>query len=235
MSYKTNLKLIKRHSIGGPMIIDPDEIHPDTNTIEPVTVTGINPNRFNITDSGKIYIQGLNWARNDMMQKYGLTDEEFASLARTAVNIANTESNFGDSERYWFKAQVPDEFIYAGKLLSGDDTALSKGLTQIKYQDDIKKYPELKRRYNGLTEYQIATRPALAARATLEKLLFNDELLGNKTYHYSDGSEMPQEVARYIMWNAGKLTDRKNAPLHKAEKGSFSAKARSHMNQRLFK
>lgn len=53
-----------------------------------VTVTAINPNRPGISNSGKKFIQGVNEKRNQYMQDYGMSDSEFADLAKSAVNIA---------------------------------------------------------------------------------------------------------------------------------------------------
>ena len=44
-----------------------------------------------------------------------MTDKEFSDMAAMAVNIANHESNFGNSKRYKLKRYTPDFIIGLGK------------------------------------------------------------------------------------------------------------------------
>lgn len=233
---------------------------PESTVIEPISVTGINPNAYDITPAGKNYIRALNQDRNYFMQKYGLSDEEYADYAKTAVNIARTESNFGDSPRLTLKNLTPDAVLKASKvfnaglesdsylkfahpvfgpfiagLRANPDTSLSRGFTQIKYESDIKN-PKLRRMYNdlGVNDDNLQNDVRAMARGTVGRLIFNDQALETPRT-FTDGSVIPQEVARYMYWNAGRLTSGKNAPLHQAEPESFSSKARVYMNNRLIK
>lgn len=66
-------------------------------------------------------------------------------------------------------------------------------MTQIKYETDLQKYPDLVRTYNkyGIDNNTIAKDPTKAAEATILRLLHGP----NTPYHYSDNTEIPKATA----------------------------------------
>lgn len=145
--------------------------------------------------------------RNDIMQKYNLTDKEYADLAKQAYNIAGVESTHGNGISYNIRKLIPDELMHlAKKLHRGKDSPNSRGLSQIKfYENDPlnKKYEQY-----GITEENTKGSPYNQGRATVIKFAhINDHL---KDYHWKDGTPISDEDARTIIWNRGHLTDYKN-------------------------
>lgn len=204
-----------------------------------VTVTAINPNRPGISTSGKKFIQGVNEKRNQYMQDYGMSDSEFADLAKSAVNIAQQESSMGTGKRYLMKRLAGPGLVrlakittnlYNGEELSPQNLAVSRGLTQIKYSEDVKD-PELKALYDkdGITSANIASSPQKSAHATLARLYHNDKKM-QPIYRWNDGSPMDKDTARALYWNFGQLTDYGNpspaaigSPWHQGEQSTYRA------------
>lgn len=230
-----------------------------------ITVTAINPNDKNLGEDGKNFIRGLNNNRNHFMQKYGITDQEYADAAALAVNLAQRESGLGSGLSYNVRRFVPDSLLHIGKSIvrrepkvgaaknllrfalnpiEGTMTALSKytdgqtgelsrGLTQIKYQQDIKN-PELKELYDSerITEENLTTDPEAMAKATITRLQFNKKSLKPK-YHYTDKTEIPSDVVQAIYWNRGKLTDYLNPNITDLNAGGATGYARRFVNQKV--
>lgn len=158
------------------------------------------------------------------MEEYGMTDEEYAELLKAAVNLASVETNLGNNKRYWTKgivgpgamtlAKIAKSVWNDGKALEGDygevptgnDLALSRGLTQIKYESDIKN-PELKALYDkdGIT-FENLDLPEKSALATLARLKFNDKFINPKT-RWAGGKQMDEESRRQLYWKFGRLND----------------------------
>ena len=230
-----------------------------------VTVTAINPNREGLSEEGRQFIIGLNNNRNHFMQKYGMSDQEYADQATLAVNLAQRESGLGSGKSYNMRKFIPDSILHIGKgivrqnpdlgtkgnvlnflanpavvtgtavskYMAGQTGELSRGMTQIKYQDDVKN-PELRRIYEeeGITDENLQTDPEAMARATISRLQFNKKSLQPK-YHYTDGEEIPSDVAQAIYWNRGKLTDRKNPNITDLDAGGATGYARRFVNQKI--
>lgn len=202
--------------------------------IDPAVVTHLDSRRF--TGNAKRFVDAVNSRRNYYMQKHGMSDLEFSNMAATAVNIANHESKFGDSKRYKLKHYTPDALIGLGKLLTqGYVNAPSRGYTQIKYQDDITN-PELKAIYQseGVTDSNMQYSPEKMAHATLGRLHYIQGQM-KPVYHYSDGTVMQPEVAQYMYWNAGRLTDGANKNISDLEADGYTGRARRFYNNRVIK
>lgn len=221
--WKNGGKLIPKHQPGGQMLPE-------------VTVTAINPK---VADSkeGHDFIMALNNNRNYLMKKYNLTDNQYADLSRFAVNIASKESGLGSGILYNMKKHTPDSMLALGKIvLRGDPGVPSRGITQIKYQSDIKD-PMLKKEYDelGITDKGLETDPNIMAKATIARTMRGDIQLrtGNnrKPYTYSDGTIIPQNTARAILWNMGRLTSGKNAPTSNPDVGGATGYARRFEHQ----
>ena len=54
-------------------------------------------------------------------------------------------------------------------------------------------------------------------------------------YHYSDGEEIPSDVAQAIYWNRGRLTDGKNPNITDLDVGGATGYARRLVNQKVIK
>lgn len=199
-----------------------------------VTVTAINPNREGISEEGKQFIMGLNNNRNHFMQKYNMSDEQYADVSKLAVNLAQRESTLGSGKSYQVRKFIPDSIIGLGKqILRGNSGYPSRGLTQIKYQQDIKN-PELKQLYDeeGITDDNLQDSPEKMAAATVTRLMFNKKSLKPK-YHYSDGEEIPSDVAQAMYWNRGRLTDGANPNITNLDVGGATGYARRFVNQKV--
>ena len=199
-----------------------------------VTVTAINPNRKGISEEGKQFIMGLNNNRGHFMEKYGMSDQEYADQATLAVNLAQRESGLGSAKSYNMRKFIPDSVIGLGKqILRGAPGYPSRGMTQIKYQQDIKN-PELKSLYDseGITDDNLQSSPEAMAKATITRLQFNKKSL-KPVYHYSDGEEIPSDVAQAMYWNRGRLTDGKNPNITDLDAGGATGYARRFVNQKI--
>lgn len=93
--------------------------------------------------------------------------------------------------------------LYNGEELSPENLAVSRGLTQIKYSEDIKD-PELKALYDkeGINFDNLALLPKKSAHATLARLHHNDQKM-QYPYTWKDGSPMDTDTARALYWNFG--------------------------------
>lgn len=201
-----------------------------------VTVTAINPNREGISEEGKDFIRGLNAKRNHFMQTFDMSDQEYADQAALAANLAQRESGLGSGKSYNLRKFIPDSIIGLGKqILRGDSGYPSRGMTQIKYLQDIKN-PELKAMYEaeGITDDNLQDDPEKMAAATIVRLEHNKKSLKPK-YHYSDGEEIPSDVAQAMYWNRGRLTDGKNPNITDLDAGGATGYARRFVNQRVVK
>jgi len=101
-------------------------------------------------------------------------------LSKFALNLTSAESDGGRDRNVFKRTYIyPDFVIHAGKLIRrGKDSANSRGLTQIKYDDDIGN-PDLQNYYKdlGITGRNIKYDPSAMARATLGRTLWiQDEL-----------------------------------------------------------
>ena len=141
-----------------------DPVEKLEHTLPEITVTNFK-NRPDLGWQADKFIEGLNSSRQHMMQKYGWTDEDFTNYSKIALNLAKQESDYGRGKRYIAKAVIPDEYIQDAKLVKGvwdwaiNDSkfpwtisAPSKGLTQIKFKDDVKN-PALRKAYHDINVY----------------------------------------------------------------------------------
>ena len=132
-----------------------------------VTVTAINPNRLN--DNMHQFIHGVNSMRNNMMQKYNLSDNDWANISKQAVNLTGVETKNGSSLRYWIKEHIPDSGLkLVQKLTRGKVSPISRGLTQIKIYPQQKELNSQYRKY-GINEDSLKSNPALQGKATVLK------------------------------------------------------------------
>jgi hypothetical protein len=70
------------------------------------------------------------------------------------------------------------------------------------------------------------------AKATITRLQFNKKSL-KPVYHYSDGEEIPSDVAQAMYWNRGRLTDGKNPNITDLDAGGATGYARRFVNQKI--
>ena len=69
---------------------------------------------------------------NDMMQKYNLSDIDWANISKQAVNLTGVETKNGSSLRYWIKEHTPDSVLkLVQRLTRGKVSPISRGLTYI--------------------------------------------------------------------------------------------------------
>jgi len=139
------------------------------------------------------------------MKKYNLSDDQWAELSKQGYNLAGVESAYGQSIRYKVKKYTPDSILNIEKrILRGEDSPNSRGLSQIKFNPkDNKIYESF-----GITENNTKNNPFNQGRATMIKLAEVNKGLGN--YHWKDGSDMTDTEARAIVWNRGRVTDYAN-------------------------
>lgn len=182
-------------------------------TLPDIIVTGININKHSGNPWHRQFLRSLNNNRKQFMNQYNLSDNEYADLTKKALNLSSFESDRGRSSSVFKKTFIyPDWLIHAGKIIKrGKDSANSRGITQIKYNDDIK-IPELNKIYTnlGITDHNLKYNASTMGRATLGRLLWVKNQLKGKSLHYTDGTKIPDEIATYLYWNRGKVTDRAN-------------------------
>lgn len=177
-----------------------------------ITVTAIDTKRFDKDSDAYKFAKALNSNRNLFIDKYNLNDKQFADFSKFAINQAALESKLGTTIKYKIKNNVPDWFLHFGKeLFRGKDSPNSRGLTQIKYNQDINNN-SLKSQYDemGITDTNLQEDVDKMAKATLIRSIYSNNFLKqenqNKPYTYSNGKIIPQDEALSIYWNRGKLT-----------------------------
>ena len=203
-----------------------------------VTVTAINPTKFKKGSEARKFVNSLNSNRNQLMKKYNINDQTYSDLSKFAVNIAQRESGLGEGTSYTLRKYIPDGIIHLGKtIVRGSDAPLSRGLTQIKYESDIKD-PDLKKEYDyfGINDQNLASNYDKMAQATIARAIINKRNLnsqkGINNYHYSNGELIPEDVALAMYWNRGKLTDYANPHPSNLDVGGATGYARRFQNQK---
>lgn len=125
------------------------------------------------------YAAGITENKKQLQKDLKIDSGTFNRLAELAMGIAGQESKFGNSNKYKIK-ESSQGLVSFVKDIKGNDSANSRGLTQIKYKADIKN-KELKALYDKykITEENL-TDPRKAAIATILRLCFiyNTEILG---------------------------------------------------------
>ena len=149
------------------------------------------------------------------LQKYlGLSSGVYNDLAQLAMGIADQETKFGSSTKYSFKSSMP-WLVNSAKWIANNNSANSQGITQIKYDADIRN-EDLKKIYDdlGITKDSLQT-PEGAAKATLARLAFiyKTEVLG-KRFTGADGIEVsPLDAVLYkYMGKNGELKNHTATP-----------------------
>lgn len=182
-------------------------------TLPEVQVTAINPSRFAFGSTAYDYATALNNSRTKLMNEFNLSDQDYTDLSKFALNLAQRESSLGKRPSYLIRQVTPDSVIHLGKmLLRGKDSGNSRGVTQIKYKDDITENENLANLYSkyGIKESNLGTDPEKMAQATIIRAIDVKNQLGNNPYHYTNGETIPQDVSMAMYWNRGKLTDYAN-------------------------
>lgn len=182
-----------------------------------VTVTGISTKRFDKNSDAYKFAKALNENRGLLMQMYNLSDAQYSDLSKFAINMGNRETGLGKNIYYNLKKIIPDQVLSLGKtIMRGKDSPSSRGLTQIKYGQDIETNPWLKEQYSrfGINDSNLQNDFNKMAQATIIRTINNNSILqknnnGNQ-YRYSDGTNIPNDEALAIYWNRGKLTNRLN-------------------------
>ena len=149
------------------------------------------------------------------LQKYlGLSSGVYNDLAQLAMGIADQETKFGSSTKYSFKSSMP-WLVNSAKWITNNNSANSQGITQIKYDADIRN-EDLKKIYDdlGITKDSLQT-PEGAAKATLARLAFiyKTEVLGKKFTGADDIEVSPLDALLYkYMGKNGELKNHTATP-----------------------
>ena len=198
--------------------------------IVPATITGIQNSKVD-SKLGQRFISSLNKLRPEFISKYNLTDDQYSDLMAFAINIAKKESDFGDSLRYKIKNEFP-AFIKSGiRAILLKDPTVSRGISQVKiFPGERKTFKE-----NGVKIGRIDDDPEQMARATLVKSLINSNELGDKEYHYSDGTLISPEDVAAVYWNYGRITDNLNDNPETTKTGGASGYIRRYEHQKVVK
>ena len=204
-----------------------------------VTITAINPNRFEKGSEARAFTNALNSNRQQLMKRYNLSDQQYADLSKFAINIAQKESGLGGGTSYTLRKYIPEKILHLGKkIIRGSDTPLSRGLTQIKYNGDIKD-SDLKKEYDyfGITDKNLIDNYDKMTQATIARAVINKRNLNSKkgisNYHYKNGQLIPEDVALALYWNRGKLTDYANPDPSNLNVGGATGYARRFQNQKI--
>lgn len=223
-------KLIPRFYPGGEV---------NGGTLDAAVITQIDPKHAKSEES-KEFIDQLNSQRNTYKNTFGWDEDTYAKNAALAVNLAQRETKSGNSLRYKGKQLLGDKAITQGKTylsyITGEPVdENSQGLTQIKINKDISEHPELAQQYEnaGITAQNVAEDPRKSADATMIRLNYISQQLGDNAYHYSDGEKIPEDLATAIYWNRGKLTDRLNPNITDKKAEGATGYARRFDHQRL--
>lgn len=149
----------------------------------------------------KTFAQSLVSNKKQLQTQFNLSSDEYNHLAELALGIAQQESKFGTAYRYKFK-ENNQGLVNVMKIIKGNNSANSRGYTQIKYDDDIKN-KELKHIYNklGITNNSL-TNANNSAIATIARLAFtyNNEVKG-KTFKNNNNNVINPYHALMYKWN----------------------------------
>jgi len=185
------------------------------------------------------------------MQRYDLSDKDYNDFEKFAINIGQRESSLGEGKSYNLREIMPEsgrrlaKAVWRG-LINGKgfsdqyNAPLSRGLTQIKYANDIKN-PELAKEYNelGITDDNLQSDYDAMAKATIARAVHNRNFLNSKkgvnNYHYSNGVTIPFDSAMAIYWNRGRLTDYANPHPDNTDVGGATGYVRRYEHQKIIK
>lgn len=161
------------------------------------------------TSHGKKFLNALIDNKQDLMQRLGLNDEQYDSLACTALALASQETGMGEENGYESENQGLGKFFRdIGKWFSttfAGDASASSGLTQMKIYDFMhgnKLSDELKQvmkdygiEANGKNSNNLFDNPDKAAIATMVVLKSINDNYGNykntlDTEHERIGNEL---------------------------------------------
>ena len=175
---------------------------------------------INSTPQGKKFYDSLIDNKQDLMQRLGLTDEQYDTLACTALALASQETGMGEEDGYEGENQGIGKVLRdIGKWFSttflGDGSA-SSGLTQMKIYDFLNenKLPdELKQimkdygiSANGQNDNNLFANPDKAAIATMVVLKhINDNYDSHKNTLDSEHERIGNEIASTPEEKAEKL------------------------------
>lgn len=115
----------------------------------------------------KTFAKSLCDNKADLMKELKLDNDEYNKLANLSIGLTKPETEFGESKKYDIKEALPGG-VKLLKWMKGDDSANSRGLTQIKFNDHIKN-PEIKAQMAkfGITKEDDLNDPDKSAIATI--------------------------------------------------------------------
>ena len=145
----------------------------------PISVKYTNTENEEYNQNRKQFSQSIVNNKKNIQNKFGLTSYEYNQLAELALGIAEQESKYGTSLRYDIKNTMPDWVIQLGKRITrGNTDAKSRGITQIKMEDDNKEMQKIYKNL-GITTENIENIDK-AALATIARLayMYNNEVRG---------------------------------------------------------
>lgn len=156
----------------------------------------------------KAYIKGIEDSKKAIMKDMNIDSYTYNNLAEIALGIADQESKFGTSLRYYAKNALPDEAIDILKkgrnIISGNPDGKtsyrSKGITQIKLKGDNKQLRDIYDKY-GIDEDALES-PYNSAVATMLRLsnIYTGEVAGRK-FKGKDGIEIDPTDAVLYKWS----------------------------------
>ncbi len=161
-----------------------------------------------LPEDGKKFVKTLIEDKQDIMRTLNIDNETYDMLAQSAIGIAGRETQYGewslDNKRQVAKDILDDLGLRKTvKEIKGDDSALSMGLTQLKFA--LHQKDEVINKYFvdfGLEKEDDLKDPAKSALATMAVLkTFNDRLNSDK-YREAMGEAEGVKV-EYEGWEMG--------------------------------
>lgn len=151
-------------------------------------------------------------SNKEMLQKELRMDSDtYNRIAKLAMGIANQESEMGSGLMYALKNVNNGVLVNAGKAITFDNSANSRGMTQIKMTADNKELQKLYEKY-GIT-YDNIVEPEKAALATMLRLgyMYNTEVVGRKFKRADGKGDVTADEALLYKWQGKNKTLKTNA------------------------
>ena len=188
-------------------------------TYQPLFITANTSGNKEYDVNVNSFKSSLETNKENIQKQLGLSSAEYNSLAMLAMGIAQQESKFGTSKKYKTKqasipihapisikqlgpgrtAFVPLQSVV--KLVTGDQSAKSEGIAQIKYGDDS---DEIRNIYSNIGVTDDHTDAGNEAKSVIARLahIYKNQYLGDKRLY--DAAGMSMEEALAYLYNGGK-------------------------------
>ena len=152
------------------------------------------------------YINSITTNKERLQKELHMDSDTYNRIAKLAMGIAQQESEFGSGLKYALKNVNNGALVDTMKAIKMDNSANSRGMTQIKISSDNKELQALYKKYG--IDYNTIVDPEKAAIATMLRLgyMYSTEVVGRK-FKTADGKgDVTDEEALLYKWQGKNRT-----------------------------